>query len=166
MTNNAKRQKLVVTRIFNAPLHEVWRAWTEAEMVKQWWGPNGFTCPVANMDFHEGGTSFVCMRAPKEMGGMDMYNTWMYTTIEPYKKFECILKFADKDGNQISPSAAGIPEGVPDEVRNVNEFEDLGDGRTKVTITEEGYTTAEAVNMSKMGLEQCLDKMEKALKGG
>ena len=54
---------LVVTRVFDAPAENVWRAWSDAEMVKLWWGPTGFTCPFARIDFREGATSLVCMRA-------------------------------------------------------------------------------------------------------
>jgi uncharacterized protein YndB with AHSA1/START domain len=54
---------MVLTRVFDAPVEQVWNAWRDSEIVKQWWGPLGFTCPVAEMDFREGGTSLVCMRA-------------------------------------------------------------------------------------------------------
>ena len=70
----------------------------------QWWGPEGFTCPVAKMDFREGGTSLVCMRAPKEFGGQDMYNTWSYRKIVPLERIEYILNFTDKDGEKIALS--------------------------------------------------------------
>jgi uncharacterized protein YndB with AHSA1/START domain len=46
MTHN-----MVVTRSFDAPVEQVWKAWSESEQVKRWWGPTGFTCPVAKMDF-------------------------------------------------------------------------------------------------------------------
>jgi len=79
-------KNMVLTRTFDAPLEKVWQAWSDAELVKQWWGPQGFTCPVADMDFREGGTSLVCMRAPAEYGGQDMYNTWTYTKIMPMQR--------------------------------------------------------------------------------
>jgi uncharacterized protein YndB with AHSA1/START domain len=44
-------KELIITRIFNAPGKLVWKAWTEPEYVKHWWGPKGFTCPVAKIDF-------------------------------------------------------------------------------------------------------------------
>ena len=66
MSTEPKKRDVIVTRVFDAPVEQVWNAWVEPEMVKQWWGPTGFTCPLAEMDFREGGTSLVCMRAPKE----------------------------------------------------------------------------------------------------
>ena len=53
----------------------------------------------------------------------------------------------------------GLPPGIPKAVRNVNTFKDLGNGKTEMTVTEYGHTTDEAVELSKQGLEQCLDKM-------
>jgi len=62
---------LAVTRVLDAPVEEAWRAWTEPERVRRWWGPTGFTSPSADMDVRVGGTSLVCMRAPAEYGGQD-----------------------------------------------------------------------------------------------
>ena len=56
-TTEPNKRDLVVTRVFNAPVKQVWKAWSEPELVMRWWGPNGFTYPVARMDFREGGTS-------------------------------------------------------------------------------------------------------------
>jgi hypothetical protein len=80
------KRDLVFTRVFDAPVEQVWKAWTDPEQVKRWWGPDGFSCPFARIDFREGGISLVCMRAPKEfMGGQDMYSTWTYTKIVPLR---------------------------------------------------------------------------------
>ena len=92
-----KKRDVVVTRVFDAPIEQAWKAWSEPEYVMQWWGPTGFTCPLAEMDFREGGTSLVCMRAPKEFGGQDMYNTWTYRKIVPMQSIEFIQNLADKE---------------------------------------------------------------------
>ena len=42
MTTSAA-QELVITRIFDAPRELMWKAWTDPECVKRWWGPTGFT---------------------------------------------------------------------------------------------------------------------------
>jgi len=154
----------MVTRVFDAPVERVWQAWVEPEMVMQWWGPTGFTSPSAEMDVREGGTSLVCMRAPVEYGGQDMYNTWTYTKIVPLQRMEYIIRFADKDGNKITPAQAGIPDGVPEDGHHVVVFKDLGGSRTEMTVTEHGYTSEQARDLSKLGLEQCLDKMAAIVK--
>jgi uncharacterized protein YndB with AHSA1/START domain/acetyl esterase/lipase len=154
---------MALTRIFDAPVSEVWKYWIDAEKVKKWWGPKGFTTPIANMDVREGSTSFVCMRPPAEYGGQDMCNTWAYTKIIPEKKIEFVMTFADKDGRRLDPTTLGLPEGMPQEVRHVITFRAVG-GKTEVTVKEFGYTTEQIVEMSRVGLGQCLDKMNESLR--
>ena len=52
--------ELEVTRVFDAPRSLVWRCWTEAELLKQWFGPEGFTIPRCTIDLRVGG-SFCCV---------------------------------------------------------------------------------------------------------
>jgi uncharacterized protein YndB with AHSA1/START domain len=159
MSTDPSKRNLVVTRVFDAPVERVWRAWSDGEQVMKWWGPTGFTSPLARLDFREGGASLVCMRAPQEFGGQDMYNTWTYTRIVPMERIEFVNHFADKDGNRINPADLGLPPFIPEEVPQVVTFKSLGPSRTEMTVTEYGYTSDEGHDLSKAGLEQCLDKM-------
>ena len=163
MSEQPKPRNMILTRVFNAPVNQVWKAWSDSDYVRQWWGPTGFTCPVAEMDFREGGTSLVCMRAPEEFGAMDMYNTWTYRKIDPMERIEFTQNFADKDGTQLDPAEMGIPPGVPREVRHVVTFKALNGNQTELTVTEFGYTSDQAHDISKVGMEQCLDKMAASL---
>lgn len=163
MSTESTPRNMVVNRIFDAPLDQVWKAWSDSDYVKEWWGPTGFTCPIAEMDFREGGTTLVCMRAPEEFGGFDMYNTWTYSQIKPMQRIEFVQKFADQNGNQIDPASIGIPPGVPHEVPHVITFRALNNNQTELTVTEFGYTEDQAHDTSKMGMEQCLDKMASSL---
>ena len=157
-------RRLVITRVFEAPVEEVWKAWSESEYIKQWWGPHGFTAPVTEIDFREGGTSLLAMSNP-EFG--TYYNTWTYTKIEPMKRIEFIHRFSDKNGTTLTPTEAGLPmpDGIPDEVPHVITFTSLSDNRTELTVKEFGYTTNQAVELSKMGMEQCLEKMAEIFVG-
>lgn len=159
MTTEPEKRDLVVTRVFNAPVKQVWKAWSEPGLVMRWWGPHGFTCPVAKMDFRKGGTSLVCMRAPKEFGGQDFCNTWSYEKIVPMKRFVYILRFADQDGRMMEPAQQGLSPEIPKEAVHEVTFNDLGNGKIEVTVTEYGWTVGQLMEMSQMGLEQCLDKM-------
>jgi hypothetical protein len=70
-----------------------------------------------------------------------------------------VFNFADPQGNRVLPADLGIPPGVPDDGEHQVTFDDLGDGRTEMTVVEHGYTNEEARNISQVGLEQCVDKM-------
>ncbi len=156
-------QDLVFTRTFNAPVERLWKAWTEPEYVMQWWGPNHFTAPSAEMDVREGGTSLVCMRASKEFGGQDFYSTWTYERIVPMERIDYIHNLADSAGNKIDPASVGMPPEFPVDQLHVVTFRPLDGGRTELTVTERGWMPGQMMEMSRMGMEQCLDKMAAAV---
>ena len=168
MENNPalKKRDLVVTRIFDAPIELVWKAWTDPEHVMRWWGPDHFTSPSAKIDFREGGTSLVCMRAPKEFGGQDMYSAWLYQKIVPFERIEFIQNLADKDGNLIDPAQLGLPPEFPRDTRTVVTFKDLGNSRTEMTVTEYDMPApdTEIGRNAEIGLNQSLDKMATSIR--
>jgi len=157
--STVETRDLVVTRIFNAPIERVWNAWTDPQQVIQWWGPTGFSSPSAKMDFREGGTSLVCMRAPKEFGGQEHYSTWAYTKIVPMRTIEYINNLAEKDGHRADPVHLGMPADFPRDQRHLVTFKDLGNGKTEMTITQFGWTVGKMLQLCELGLNQCLDKM-------
>jgi uncharacterized protein YndB with AHSA1/START domain len=55
---------LILTRVFDAPRELVFKAWTDTQHMQQWWGPNGFTNPVCELDTRAGGAIRIDMRAP------------------------------------------------------------------------------------------------------
>src|SRR5215469_11621100 len=57
-------RELVLTRIIDAPREKGFRAWTEPELLKQWFAPLPWTTPVAETDVRPGGASFIVMRSP------------------------------------------------------------------------------------------------------
>ena len=150
---------VVVSRTFPVSPEQAWRAWSEADLVRQWWGPTGFSCPVADVDLRVGGRTLVAMRAPAEFGGGDMYGTWSYTEVVPHTRIAYVYNFADADGNRLLPADLGLPPGIPDDVNHLVTFEDAGDGRTMMTVVEYGYTLKDARDLSQVELEQCVDKM-------
>jgi uncharacterized protein YndB with AHSA1/START domain len=151
-------KKLTVTRVFDAPIEQVWQVWIDPELIKRWWGPDRFTCPSANIDFREGATSHVCMRAPKEFGGRDMYNIWTYKKIVPLESIEFIQNLADENGVKQNPVSLGMPPDFPEDLRTVVTFKKLGDNKTEMSVTEYGEM-GQIAEFARIGLEQSLDKM-------
>lgn len=151
---------VVVTRTFDAPVERVWQAWTEPEHVMRWWGPTGFTAPIAEMDVREGGTSLVCMRSPD---GHDLYNTWTYQRVAPDERLEFLMGFAEADATPTTPAALGLPPDIPSSVPHVVTFQPAGAGKTELTVRESGYSSQQTVDFSRLGLEQVLDKLAASL---
>jgi len=152
----AAKQDLVITRIFDAPVELVWKAWSEPESVMRWWGPAGFTSPLAKMDFRVGGTSLVCMQSP-QFG--EMYSTWHYLEIMPLERIEYIHNLADAAGNKLDPAKLGMPPDFPRDQHHTVLFKSLAGGRTELTVIEHDWSPGHMMGLAKMGMEQCLDKM-------
>jgi hypothetical protein len=79
--------------------------------------------------------------------------------IRVLRRIRYLFTFTDGDGNRITPAQAGVPDGVPDGSEHEVVLTDLGDRRTQLEMTEHGYSTIEARDLSRGGLEQSLDKM-------
>lgn len=62
--NTTPECEIVTTRIFTFPRQLVYRAWSEPEHLKNWWGPNGFTNTFNIFDFTVGGRWSFIMHGP------------------------------------------------------------------------------------------------------
>jgi uncharacterized protein YndB with AHSA1/START domain len=150
-----------VTRVFDASVADVWALWTEPELIRGWWGPDQFTCPLATLDFREGGTGLVCMKAADNipgMGGQEFYTRWNYHRIIPFEYLEFIQNLVDAAGDPIDPATVGMPADFPRDIRTVVRFRAAGPNQTEMTVTEHAEFGSISV-FAQMGLEQSVDKM-------
>ena len=155
----AEKRDLTRTRILDTPLASAWRAWADPGYVTQWWGPDHFTSPSAEINFHEGETSLVCMRASKEYGGQDYFSTWTYTKIVPMERIEYIHNLSDENGHTLNPTSIGMPANFPQDQLHTVVFKVIDTNRTEATVTQYGWTPDRLMEMADMGLGQSLDKM-------
>ncbi len=149
-------ERMIVTRIFDAPRELVWKAWTDPKYVARWWGPKGFTAPVCQMDFRVGGRSLCCMKSPD---GQEFWNRIEYHEIVPHEKIVSTMYFSDAEGNKVEAAQLGIEHEAIEGARDITLFEDLGDGRTK--LTQIGNEPMESARDSGQleGWNQILDKL-------
>ncbi len=61
-------KELILKRTFDAPIGLVWKAWTDQELLKRWWGPKGVTTPICKVDPRPGGEIDIVMLAGEELG--------------------------------------------------------------------------------------------------
>ena len=90
-----KSDEFVISRVFDAPRDKVWKAWTEAERLKQWWGPKGFTVSHCTVDLRPGGVMHYCLRSPD---GQDMWGKFVYREIVKPEKLVFVVSFSDEKG--------------------------------------------------------------------
>jgi uncharacterized protein YndB with AHSA1/START domain len=159
MSTNVESKPLVIERIFDAPRELVWKAWTDPEQVKKWWGPREYSCPVAEIDFRVGGRSFNCMRGPD---GNDIWSIGTYREIVPMERFVVTDSFADKDGNVVPATHYGMPD-MPLEMLITVTFEDAGEGKTKLTMKHEGLPAGEMLSGANQGWSESFDKLAELL---
>lgn len=71
-------REIIISRVFDAPRALVWEAFTDPEQVVQWWGPDGFTNTLYEMDVRPGGTWRHTMHGPD---GTDYPNIAKYIEV-------------------------------------------------------------------------------------
>ncbi len=95
-TKDLANRKLKVVREFDAPLEQVWKAWTDSEILDQWWAPKPWKANTKSMDFREGGRWLYYMEGPD---GSRHYCKVDYKSIAPNKVFGGEDAFCDENGN-------------------------------------------------------------------
>lgn len=151
-----EQERMMIARVFNAPRELVWKAWTDPRYVAQWWGPQGFTAPVCKMDFRVGGRSLFCMKSPD---GQEFWTGVEYHEIVPNEKIVSSMYFSNANGEKVEAAQLGIDHDAIDDAYDVTLFEDLGDGKTKLTyIGNEPMESAKNSGQLE-GWNQILDKL-------
>jgi len=90
-------REVVLTRIFNAPRHLVFEAFTKPELLKRWFGPHGWSLPVCEVDFRVGGGFRFIMRGPD---GTEMGMRGTYKEIAPPNQSVHMESFDDFPGSE------------------------------------------------------------------
>lgn len=157
---NKNEQALTITRVFDAPLEMVWKAWTEPDSVTRWWGPKNFTSPLAEIDLRVGGKYHFCMRSPE---GKDYYSAGEYKEIIPMEKIVCTDSFADENGNIVPATYYDMSPDLPLIMEVTVYLEEL-DGKTRMTMTHVGIPQGEMFDMTHAGWNESFDKLDESLK--
>ncbi len=159
--NRAINNELVITRVFDAPRELVWKAWSDPELYKRWWGPKFFTCPAAKIDFRVGGKYISCMRSAQ---GHEFWSTGTYLEIVPFERIVYSDSFADENGNTVHASYYNMPgDDWPLELMVTVQLEDY-EGRTKMTLTHTGIPAGMMSEMTGQGWNESFDKMVEIFK--
>ena len=149
VTNTAGTDReLVLTRLINASREKLYRAWTEPELVKQWFAPLPYTTPVAELDVRPGGASLIIMRAPD---GAEAPSRGVYLDVVPNER----LVFTEAYVKAWEPSRKPF-------MTVILTFEDEA-GKTRYTARVRHWTVADYETHAKMGFQegwaQCADQL-------
>jgi uncharacterized protein YndB with AHSA1/START domain len=138
-------KEVVFERTYDASPETVWQAWTDPEMIKQWWGPNNVTIPECEVDLRVGGKIYIVMEAGEAMG--------------PYKgtKWPMLGKFTVVEPNsQLSYTVQAWTEGQNEET-TIEQTTELTlteeGGKTKLKIKATIYKTGPKAGMAVQGMQ-------------
>ncbi|MFA6240458.1 MAG: SRPBCC family protein [Candidatus Hydrogenedentales bacterium] len=139
-------REIVTTRLLNAPRELVYTVWTEPHHIAQWWGPNGSTNTIHEMDVRVGGVWRFIMHGPD---GVDYPNKIVYTEIEKPKR----LVYTHSDDS----------EGATEPFHVTITF-DEDNGKTKLTMRIVLASAEEREKVVKFGAieggQQTIDRLE------
>lgn len=154
---------LVLERTFDAPQAVLFKAFSDAEHLKHWWGPKGWEVPYCKVDFKPGGVWHYCMKCmDKNQGdyyGMESWGKAIYKNITSPSKIEYTDYFSDKDANvnKDLPTTDSVVEFVP-----------VGEKTKMITratyATPEGLKTVMDMGMME-GISQTWDRLDEHLAG-
>ena len=140
-TENSTNNTLLVERDFDASLEQVWRAWTDHEVLAEWWAPLPFKAITKTMDFSEGGHWHYYMLGPD---GSKFWCMLRYLEIETLKWFTARDEFADEEGNK-NMELPGM--------HWKNTFTSTGTG-TKVIVLVSFASAADMQKITEMGFKE------------
>jgi uncharacterized protein YndB with AHSA1/START domain len=156
----AEGRELVIERLLDAPREQLFKAWTEPERLKRWWGPRGFTLPVCKIDLRVGGEFLYCMRSPE---GQDYWGKGVYREIVAPERIVYTDSFADEQGNTVPASHYfGMDSTWPDETLVTVTFV-AEQGKTRLTLRHGPVPSGAQSEGAKQGWSESFDKLAKAL---
>lgn len=141
VNKDVANKRITVVREFDAPVEQVWKAWTQQELLDNWWAPKPWKAKTKKMDFRPGGYWLYAMIGPQ---GEEHWARVDFNTIEQNRMFTAEDYFSDENGNRSNDMPG---------MKWRNSFTSTGSG-TKVTVE---ITFASEQDMNKileMGFEE------------
>lgn len=146
--NPASDRELVLTRLIDAPREKLYRAWTEPELLKQWFAPLPWTTPRVEVDLRPGGTNFFVMRGPD---GKEFPNRGVYLEVVENER----LVFTDAYTKAWEPSEKPFMTVIVTFAEEV--------GKTRYPARVQHWTVADREAHERMGFHegwgQCADQL-------
>ena len=155
MKDTPDDRDLLISRLIAAPPERVYAAWTQPDLLKQWFAPLPVTTPVVELDVRPGGSSLIVMRLPD---GTELPNRGVYLEVVPNRRL--VVTDAYTEAWKPAPKAF---------VTIIVTFEDEG-GKTRYTARVRHWSAEDKAMHEKMGFEegwgQCADQLAQLVERG
>lgn len=140
MSSETARHELVLMREIDAPREKIFRAWTDPELLKQWFCPKPWGVSHAELDVRTGGSSVIVMTGPN---GEVVDNRGVYLEVVSNEK----IVFTDAFKTAWIPSEKPFMTGIV-------LLEPLGNGKTKYTAMARHWTEEDKKTHEAMGFHE------------
>jgi uncharacterized protein YndB with AHSA1/START domain len=135
---------MTTTAEFEASPERVWQLWADPRQLERWWGPPEYPATMTSHDLRPGGRVAYHMTGPS---GDQPKGVWDVVEVDPPRTIVFRDLFADDDGNP-NPD-------MPALTATVN-IEDIGGGRTRMSIQSVFPNTQAMEQVLAMGMEEGL----------
>ena len=133
-------RELVLERIIKAPRQNIWRCWTEGELLMRWYCPLPWKVTEAELDVRPGGRFYVMMQGP---GGEQAPAPGVYLAVDQGRR----LVFTDAFEKAWAPSGKAFMVG------DIT-LEDTPEGYTRYTARSLHWTVADREEHERMGFHE------------
>lgn len=156
MTDTAFKPRIEITRVFNADLDKVWRFWTSAPGIAQWWGPVGFESRVAALDVRTGGEFDIVLKAvdAQQVKYLSDHGIPLESHARgTYTEVDAPRRLAWRSRIDFVPGVA------PYDIESGVDLRALDDGRTEIVFRSERMHDAMWTRNAEAGWTQQLDRL-------
>lgn len=153
------RPKLTIERTFDASIEDLWELCTTRDGIESWWGPEGFSVSVREMEMRPGGKLVYEMTAtgPDQVEYMAQAGMPL-TTVQ-----RVMIEQVDPPRRLVYKDIADFIPGVePYEVETVVELSKVDDG-VRMVVTFDAMHDDQWTRMAKLGRESELEKLASLL---
>ena len=153
-------QAVVIERTFDAPVELLWQMSTQPRLFAAWYGPDGATVLVTEMDVRAGGRRLVGMEMQTPDGPMRMWFTGTYREVVENERLVYSEYLSDENGNTLAQADGDTGAGHPTTTEVRIELQDHG-GRTALRLTHHGIPSD---SPGAVGWTMALDKLARAIR--
>jgi uncharacterized protein YndB with AHSA1/START domain len=151
MTNDPIAPDLEVSRLLAASPGQIWSAWVDQAAIAHWWGPEGFTSTVRELDVRDGGRFEVVMHGPD---GAEYENVYLFEKVEAGRRIAYVHQGSEEHGLTSS--------------RSIMEIEEVDAGAPRTRVTLRSFYSSEADRRRHLedfqaaaGARQLLERLER-----